>query len=152
MPRSPFRLATLLKLREAVRDERRGQLAEAHQAAHILETEQRRIASELDQIDRLRSRVARPGALDLNALVDAGRHRVEIEAVAAKLRQQTELVSGEIDRRRQAVVEADRELKTIEKLQANARRLDVQQQERLAIRELDDVAIELYRRQRRLER
>jgi len=39
MPKFQFRLATLLRLREATRDERRGRLAEAYRVDEVVEAQ-----------------------------------------------------------------------------------------------------------------
>jgi len=47
MGRFKFRLATLLRLRELARDERRAQLAQACRAQELLDEQRRRLAEEL---------------------------------------------------------------------------------------------------------
>ncbi len=46
MRRFTFRLATLQRIRENLRDERRGQLAEAYQADDILQEQEARVGRE----------------------------------------------------------------------------------------------------------
>jgi len=111
-----FRLATLLRLRESTRDERRNHLALAYRAETMVLEE---LADVEGQIESLRRRVhaaVRPGEIEVDALIGAQRFDVVLKARKQHALQQHELVKSEIERRRLALVEADREVKILEKL------------------------------------
>jgi flagellar FliJ protein len=111
-----FRLATLLRLRIAERDQRRADLAKALRAEELLRTQQAALRGEqAEMVERGRT-LKSPGAGNVDALLHT--HRYEI-VLAARLRQlalQAAEVASETERRRLALVEADRQVRVLEKL------------------------------------
>jgi flagellar FliJ protein len=113
---TPFRLSTLLRLRLEARDERRAELAKALRAERMLEQQQETLARETGEIlDRSR-KLAGPGEVDLDALIQNQRYGLLLKARGAQLAEQLAQVVAEVARRRAALVEADREVRTLEKL------------------------------------
>lgn len=140
MPRFVFRLATLLKLRCTERDERRVRLAEAH-AAEIMLTE--RIAqfdAQLLELARRYQAAASPGALDVDQLLDAQRYDAIVRAEKLHVAGQREAIRGEVEKRREALLAADREVRALEKLHDAQQERFRQQQQREEIKQLDEVA------------
>jgi flagellar protein FliJ len=140
MSKFKFRLATLLRLHEATRDERRGALAEAYRVDDVLQNRMERTRDELRRVQsQCRSAVA-PGEVDVDRLVEAQRYEMTLRAEQAQLGRQRKTVAEEIERRRQALLEADREVRVLEKLrdkQAEHHRLEDQRRE---AKRLDEVA------------
>jgi flagellar export protein FliJ len=135
-----FRLARLLKLREATRDERRGELALAVRAATVLAEQGARLAEDV-RVNRQRIRDAsRPGELDVDALVDHHRHRLALVAQRQELDRQRAQLEAEIELRRQRLLESDREVKALEKLRTRKRDRFLCEQRRRETRQLDEVA------------
>jgi flagellar export protein FliJ len=135
-----FRLATLRKLRVLRRDELRGKLAEAHRAVQLLEDQTTAVAEELEQL-LVTQRNAVDGALtDVTKLLEAGRYQSALRAQQATMKEQLQLLATEVERRRQAVVEADQQVRILDKLEE--RQLAERQQElqRREIKEFDDIA------------
>jgi flagellar protein FliJ len=140
MGRFRFRLSSVLKLREATRDERRAQLAEAYRADEILQT---RLA-ELDRIVAdLKVRylqAAGPGPIEVDRLLEAQRYELIVTVERKTVERQRTALAVEIEKRRENLVAADRDVRVLEKLretQAERHRDDENRQE---MKVLDEVA------------
>lgn len=140
MTRFRFRLATLLRLREAARDERRAALAEAYRVDEVLVGR----AEQLDQeLARLRARmrhVAGPGQVDVDELLEAQRYELSLRAGRGRLDEQRRSVAEEIERRRELLAEANREVRVLEKLREKQARRHREEQARQEIKLLDETA------------
>lgn len=140
MAKFTFRLATLLRLRESARDERRAQLAQAFQAEELIQQEQARIDGELQSlVGQVRSS-AGPGEVNVDRLIDAQRFEMVLKAQTQQLARQHEQVKVEIERRRQALVEANREVQILEKLREQQRERWRDEENRQDIKRLDETA------------
>lgn len=123
---APFRLSTLLRLRLEARDERRAELAKALRAEEMLHERQEALAREAGALLARSRALAAPGEVDLDALIQNQRYGLLLKAQSAQLAEQLAQVAAEVARRRAALVEADREVRILEKLrekQAAAQRL-----------------------------
>jgi flagellar protein FliJ len=137
-----FRLSTLLRLRENLRDECRQQLSTAQKAEDIL---MNRIAELNDRLFEVRgqSRVAsQPGIVNVDRLLDAGRYEIALKAQRQAADEQRQAVQAEVERRRQSLVEADREVKTLEKLREQQTTRHRLEENRREIKQLDATAIQ----------
>jgi len=140
MTQFKFRLETLLKLREGYRDECRGRLEQAEEAEAILNEQSEELREERKQIEAGASQAASPGEIDVDALVDFRRYGLVLQVQLGQLAEQRKLVEAEVERRRNELTEADREVKVLEKLkerQLEAFRREEQAQE---IKTLDEIA------------
>jgi flagellar FliJ protein len=115
MPSFRFRLATLLRLREAARDERRARLAEAYRAAEILVARRHDAQAELEALLQRQRRQA-VGAVSVDALLEVHRYQDVLRGQIAQLGVQQAAVDAEAERRRQLLVEADRDVRVLEQL------------------------------------
>jgi flagellar export protein FliJ len=141
MSKYRFRLETLRKLRAVHRDEQRSTLADAYRAEQVLADRRAELAGEQTELRDLQ-RTALTGAhLDVNRLVEAQRYEMVLKANEQHLAEQSQRLAVEVERRRQAVVEADRAVRVLELLEARQRREHLRQQQRLEVKELDEVAI-----------
>ena len=140
MPKFKFRLATLLRLRESTRDERRQQLAQAHEADRRLQIEEEEVAGQLAALYADARRTAGPGEVNVDLLLDAQRFEFVLKAQRQQLARQRELVRGEIERRRQALVEANREVQALEKLRDRLAERHREEENRRDLRRLDEAA------------
>jgi flagellar export protein FliJ len=141
MPPFRFRLATLLRLREAARDERRAQLAEVLQ---LDEQIRRRLAEARDRLAESRQgrrQGVGQGRVDVDRLLAAARHELALEADEQGLVRQLEAIGVELERRREALVESDREVRTLENLRARHRRRHVREALRDEQRLVDEAAL-----------
>ena len=143
MPPFHFRLSTLLKLRETTRDECRVHLADARRADAELQHREECLAAEQNQLQRDCRTAAGPGAVDLRRLIDAQRYACTLRHQEEELHRQRETLAAEIDRRREAVIEADRDVQSLEKLrdhQADAHRQAAHRQDG---KRLDERAVQM---------
>ena len=140
MSKFKFRLATLLRLREATRDERRAALAEAYRVDDVLRERIGGMQAELDRLKNQCRRIAGPGDVDIDQLVEAQRYEVGLRAQQNQLTRQRKAVAEEIERRRQALLEADREVRVLEKLRDKQAALHLHEQQRRDVKRLDEVA------------
>src|SRR5436190_2363256 len=136
-----FRLETLLRVRLAERDQRRADLAKALRAEEVLRAEERAIANQQAEAAARGRRLKLPGTADVDALLQTHRYEVVLTAQRRQLATQITQVEAESERRRQALVEADRQLRVLEKLrerQAAAHQKEVARQE---VKQFDEMAI-----------
>ncbi len=138
MRKFTFRLKTLLRLREAVRDQRRGQLAEAFRILDAIDLRLDELRNELDDLKR--QQAAQPGRVDVDRLVAAHRYEMVLRAEQQHNDQQRQEVSAEVERRREALTAADREVRTLEKLRETQQLRHRAEQERLLMKEIDEIA------------
>lgn len=138
MKKFSFRLQPLVRVREAVRDERRGQLAEALGIQAAL-AERRQALTNLLGEARL-GHTAPAGRVDVDRLLDAERYEMLLLAESRQLAQQEASVAAEVEKRRQALVWADQDVRVLEKLR-DAQRLRWQgAMAREEMNELDEIA------------
>ncbi|HYW79084.1 MAG TPA: flagellar export protein FliJ [Thermoguttaceae bacterium] len=140
MAKFKFRLATLLRLREETRDQRRAELAEAYHADDLLQQHIQEADDALAELLAQCRKVAGPGVVDIDRLVAAGRYELTLRAQRKEMVEQRERVLAEIERRRQALVEANREVRVLEKLRENQTRRHRDEQNRQEVKRLDEVA------------
>lgn len=141
MSKYRFRLETLQKLRSARRDELRAALADAYRAEQILSDQQAAVAAEAATMrDSQRAALASPN-LNVSHLVEVQRYEMVLAAQQRLLTEQANRLAIEVERRRLAVVEADRAVRVLEKL--DERRLAEHRKEeaRLLTQELDEIAV-----------
>ena len=148
MAKYRFRLATLQKLRETRRDEHRSALAEAFQAEQVLADHRQALTAEQAELRDLQRAAAAEHYLDVNRLLEATRYELVLRANQQELSRQQELLAVEVERRRLALVEADREVRTLELLDERHRQQHDQRQQRLEEKLLDEAASLQHVRQR----
>jgi flagellar protein FliJ len=134
-----FRLQTLWRLRSAERDRRRAELAQAHQAAEILDNQRLQIEAEQAQAQQEARRLVSPGSADIDALLRVHRHELILKAELQQLASQRAQIEAEIQRRRQVLVEADRQVRVVEKLHERKLAEHQKRENRLEVRMLDEV-------------
>ena len=137
-----FRLATLLRLREAMRDKCRVDLAEARRADDDLRDNSNDSAWNRSGSKTDVPHGRRPGAVDVDELVEAHRYAAALRAQEEKLRQKRQTLAAEIDRRRQALLAADRDVKVLEKLRSCRQAQHRLEEERQSAKQLDEAALQ----------
>lgn len=140
MAKFTFRLAALLRLRESRRDECRAALAEAYRVDEVLAKQLDNLGRELDALRTFCRMKASPGAVDVDRLVEAQRYELVARAQQRHVAQQRETVAAEIERRRQALVEADREVRVLEKLRRRQAEQYRREEDLREVKRLDEVA------------
>jgi flagellar FliJ protein len=135
-----FRLETVKKLRVAHRDQQLAALADGYRAERILAERQAGLADEAAQLrDLQRTALALPYA-NVNQLVDAQRYESLLQAQVKLLAEQSARLAVEVERRRLVAVEADRDVRVLEKLDERRRADHQREQERWENKQLDEVA------------
>lgn len=135
-----FRLATLLKLREQTRDERRNQLAEAYRAERILAEHRATVQAEADSLRVESGQAVQAKAINVDRLLDNHRYQMILAAQLANIDVQARKLAAEIDRRRQALIIADREVRVLEKLRETKQVYHRQAAETLENKQFDEIA------------
>jgi flagellar FliJ protein len=135
-----FRLAPLLRLRESVRDERRTALAEAYQALDILSERQTAVEREIESLTGDYRRSSAPGALDVDRLIRRHRHELLLRTNQKELARQHSILQQEIERRRDALVAADRDVRVLEKLRERQADRHAEIEAQREQKQLDEVA------------
>lgn len=133
-------MQTLRRLREIRRDEQRSRLAMAYEAERILAQQRADVAAEQLAVSEAQRVMMQGGAVDVNQLLAAQRYRLSLEAQAKTLAEQAQRVADEVERRRQAVVEADREVRILDKLEERQRQAHQLSMSRAEAKLLDEVA------------
>lgn len=136
-----FRLATLLRLREQIRDERRAYLAEAEELEARLREQEAAWERDVAGVRAEIRRTAGPGRLNVDRLIDSGRYELLLRAQIAGLQPQLAAVAKEIETRRQALVEADRQVRVLEKLREQQELRHREAEEADERKVLDEVAL-----------
>ena len=140
MGRFRFRLATLLRLHEATRDQRRGQLAEAFRAEEALRHRLSELEYDLTEMKRHYRQSAAAGALDVDRLIDAQRYELVLMAEQQVIEKQGQALAAEIEKRREALVAADRDVRVLEKLRESQAQRHQTEEGLLEIKQLDEMA------------
>jgi flagellar export protein FliJ len=140
MPRFRFRLATLRRLREITRDELRSRLATAYEAERILAEQRHAIDVESLALVASRRHAVEQTPLNVTALLESQRYQFALEAQARTLAEQADKLAAEVERRRLAVVEADREVRVLDKLEERQRAQHGLAAARAENKRLDEVA------------
>jgi flagellar FliJ protein len=140
MARFNFRLQTLRRLREIHRDEQRGRLATAYEAERILAGQRESVVAETTSLVNSQRQLMQQGSLDVNGLLTSHRYRMELEAQLRSLAAQAANLAEEVERRRQSLVEADREVRVLDKLEERKRQQHREASLRAETKVLDEVA------------
>jgi flagellar protein FliJ len=135
-----FRLASLLRLRLVNRDELRTALAEVCRVDDLLRERRGRVAAELDALRDARRQVVAPGPVDLDRLAEYADYETALAGQQANLNRQQDRISQELHRCREALLEADREVRVLEKLRDTQAERYRQEQQRQEAKRLDEIA------------
>lgn len=148
MPKFRYRLETLLRLRIAVRDERRAELAKAQRAEDVLLGQLDDLEAERNDLVTRSRRLAAPGPADIDGLLRSHRYELVLKAQGRQLAEQLKQVRAEIDRRHAALVEADRHVRVLEKLRERKLAAHQTSEAKIENKQLDDMATMRFARQR----
>jgi len=146
MAKFRFRLETLLRMRIADRDQCRAQLAE------VLEAEQR-LKDQIDEIqtdmksqnDWTRERLG-TGQLNIDLLTAGQRELIHLKTLQQDKIALMQQLIPHIQQRRQALVDADHAVKTLEKLKESRAEEHAQHEMRIESRQMDEIAIHNFTR------
>lgn len=136
-----FRLATLLRLREAARDERRIALAEACRDDETLAAQLEKIDAELHRVQTECREAAMPGEINVNRMIESQRYLASLRSREKNFEDRRQELAAEIDRRRQTLVEADRNVQILDKLRERLQERHRMEEERKEAKHLDEIAL-----------
>ncbi|MGL4943397.1 MAG: flagellar export protein FliJ [Thermoguttaceae bacterium] len=135
-----FRLETLLSIRDNVRKERQAELAKAYDAERIV----------LDKIGELDSGIVsligegraamQSDNIDVEFLVGLRRREAFLRAQHTEATRQLGMIREEIEVRRRAVIEADKEVKVMEKLKERQYQRYTEEESRRDQKTMDEIA------------
>jgi flagellar protein FliJ len=140
MPKYKFRLATLQKVREARRTQQRQALAEAFHAEELIAESRAALADEAAELRAAQRSAAEGKYLDVNRLLEAQRYDLLLRARDQELAKQAILLAAETERRRRLLVEADRDVRVLERLDERHRDEHNRRTQRSEQKLLDEVA------------
>ena len=143
MSKFHFRLATLLRLRQAARDERRLQLAESQRADQELHDRLETLKTQRKQLQNECREAAGPGRVNLARLVEAHHFDAALRLEEMEMKQRRRALAVEIEQRRQSLVEADRDVQSLEKLHDGQWQNYYQEENRRENKRLDEAAIQI---------
>ena len=142
MAKFHFRLATLLRIRETARDERRVELAEVQRTEAELHRRWVQLDAQRKQLQHECRQAAGPGPVYLPRLTEAQRYGATLRTQAIDLQEQRRTLAVEVERRRGALIEADAQVRTLEKLRENQWETHRQDEERQESKRLDETALQ----------
>lgn len=134
-----FRLATLRKLRESRRDELRSKLAEANRAITLLENQLDSVQRELHELQAAQRSALDDTKTDVNGLLAAGRYQTVLRMQQSTMQDQAKLLATEVERRRQAAIEADIQVRVLDKLEERQKAEHRHKLQQAEIKELDEM-------------
>jgi flagellar FliJ protein len=111
-----FRLEPLISIRDNVLKEKQAELAKAYEAMRIIEEAKQKTERNIEDNLQAGREMLQSGKIDVNFLLGIREHEMFLLAQLEQIRKDTIEIEKEIDFRRNAVVEANKELKIIEKL------------------------------------
>ena len=135
-----YRLAPLLKIRENIRAEKQAELNQAYEAAQIVEEKLQQVQSELVRNGELGREAIQKGRVSVDYLLALRRHEAVLLAEQSQAQEQLEQIRQEIERRRIALMEADREVKVLEKLREKLKIKHLQEEALAELKQMDEIA------------
>jgi flagellar FliJ protein len=149
MAKFRFRLETLHRLREMNRDELRVRLAEAIQAEQIVGAQRQELLREAAALAAARREQFAAGSPDISRVLNAQRYQLMLEAQERALAEQAQKLAEEIEVRRLAVVEADRQVRVLDKLRERRAAQHAATQNAADAKRLDEIATTRWETNRR---
>jgi flagellar export protein FliJ len=129
----------MLRLREATRDERRGLLAQAYAAQQKLTDQRQELERQLAEHRGGKLEGAK-GRVNIDRLLDANRYQLVLQTEMNVLKHQEAALEAEIEKRRQALVVADRDVRVLEKLRDKQYERYLEQEAVIQGKQLDEIA------------
>lgn len=135
-----FRLQPLQKVRENIRCERQTELAKAFEAEAVVREKIESLTRGIADTKEEGRKLVAGGRVNVDFLVGLRRHEAYLLAQKAEAEQTLDQVLVEVERRRLAVVEADKEVKILEKLHEKLKERHDNERNAEEIVELDEIA------------
>ena len=113
-----FRFATLLRLHRQARDEAGADVGKASEAIGRIDDQTESLIVERSEMLR-QAGESRKGSISIDAVLSHGRYDVQLQADVKSLRETRSQLEQELQRRQQALVAAESEVKRFERLEEN---------------------------------
>lgn len=142
MSRFNFRLTSLLKLRVHTREARQTDLAAALRRLKLAESARSEVQDEQGRLETHMRTSKRGQTIDVDRMLDGHRYQIALATRVAELSRAIGEAQQEVERCRQKLVEADRDVKVLEKLhdqQLDEHRRNLEQHE---MKQLDETAVQ----------
>lgn len=140
MPKFKYRLEPLVKIRENIREEKQAELAKAYEAARIIEEQIEKLRQDLSAALENARKQMQVGQINVDYLLSVRRHEAFLIVQEQQAQSQLKLIQEEIERRREAVIEADRDVKVLEKLREKLMEKHLSEEALAQLKQLDEVA------------
>jgi flagellar FliJ protein len=136
-----FRLEPLIKIRKNTLQERQAELAQAYDARNILEEYLQEIDRQLTEgTATARSLMQEGQTVNVEHLLGLRRQEMFLRANQDDLNQKIQIIDEEIEVRRAKVVEANKELKIVEKLKEKRYDKYLEEEKKAETKEMDEIA------------
>ncbi len=135
-----FRLEPLISIRDNVLKEKQAELAKAYEARRIAEEKRLEVERNIEDNQRFGREMLRSGTINIDFLLGVRRHEAFLAAQFDEVRRHIALIEEEIEKRRAAVAEANKELKIIEKLKEKKREKYRAEENRKETIQMDEIA------------
>ena len=136
-----FRLEPLITIRDNNLKERQRKLAEAYDARKILEEYLQEIDRQLDEGIAAVRELSQPGqTINVESLIGFRRQEMFLRANQDDLMQKMKMIDEEIEKRRIAMIEANKELKIVEKLKEKRYEKYVEEEHIAETKMMDEIA------------
>jgi len=140
MSKFTFSLEAILRLRESERDEKQEQLAEAIKAEDILRDQIGQIEEEITELREQSAAGLRPGTINPDKVLQSQRFELLLRAQAKQIQEKVKQVQAEVQRRRDLLVEAERQVKVLEKLREKRQVEFRAKQQKIDRKQIDEIA------------
>lgn len=134
---APFRLQSVLKLREAAQRDRQQDLAQVVQAEQLLAKQQQALEQELQNLEQ-ELRLAQRDSINIDTLTGLRRSIGDVRLSLQQLAAQQDEVDKEMERRQLRLAQANREVQVMEKLKEHQHQQQVYQQQSEEQKTLDE--------------
>ena len=136
-----FRLRTLQKMREQKRDLAQRRLAQAKQQRAEIERSEQEVRDQLQGLEQHMRKAIAQQPVEVDRIMDGHRHQLSLQARLADLDSALAQATAEVAECRDKLVEADRDVKILEKLHQRQLTEHEKQQQAHEARQLDEAAI-----------
>ena len=146
MAKFRFRLETYLRLKMAARDQCRADLAEVLRAEDQLRQHQVDIEREMEEHNTYVRSVSQKGTLNVDLIAASQSEFVFLKALRQEKLNLMQQLQPHIQQRRQALIDADHEVRTLERLKEQKHEQHQQWELALEAKQMDEIALGGFRR------
>jgi flagellar FliJ protein len=135
-----FRLEPLISIRDNVLKQKQAELAKAYEARRIIEETKSKIEKNIEDNLQSAREMQQSRQIDVKFLFATRQHEIFLFAQLEEIRRHIRMIEEEIEVRRNAVIEANKELKIIEKLKKKKHEKYLAEENRKETIQMDEIA------------